>query len=136
MIKNNSDNSKIAVLAVDYHLVNFYLGLDNASYIVHPTNHNEDFIVDNLIEIGKIKDNELSRLVNEIKPDFILCSENYSNFNCEVSDWVIYPTEKKFIRKLVLMKLMLLQIFIFIGIHIKKFDFMRKLISQPINFYF
>ena len=99
LIKNNSDNSKIAVLAVDYHLVNFYLGLDNASYIVHPTNHNEDFIVDNLIEIGKIKDNELSRLVNEIKPDFILCSENYSNFNCEVSDWVIYPDGKKVYKK-------------------------------------
>ena len=36
-----------SIFALEYILVLFYLDKTNYSYIVHPTNHNEFFIIDN-----------------------------------------------------------------------------------------
>ena len=43
------------------------------SYIVHPTNHFQDYITDPLSEIGKVEKNEIENLFNS-KPDVIVCN--------------------------------------------------------------
>ena len=100
IIIENSKNLNPTILSLDYHLVNFYTGADNFSYIVHPTNHTETFITENLIYLNRIRENEISTLISLNKPDFIICSEDFENFNCEVSDWVIYESGNKVYKKL------------------------------------
>ena len=63
-----------SVLALDYNLVLYYLDKPNLSYVIHPTNHFEDFLYI-LIDINKIRENELKNLLLE-EPDVILCSSN------------------------------------------------------------
>lgn len=80
-----------SILALDYVLVLHYLEKQNYSYIIHPTNHFEDYIENTLIELGYIDKNEILKLVNE-GPDVILCNDtltirgqvkNFSSFNCD-----------------------------------------------------
>ena len=78
-------NSNYEVLAFDTLLVLFYLDKPNFSYIVHPTNHNEDFITDNLKNIGKSVDDEPKKLV-DLEPDVIMCSKNQI-IHCEIYDY-------------------------------------------------
>ena len=62
-----------SIFALEYVLVLFYLEKPNYSYIVHPTNHFEDYITEPLIKYGKISENNVEVLLNS-KPDVILCN--------------------------------------------------------------
>ena len=73
------------ILAFDSLLVLYYLDKPNFSYIVHPTNHNEEFITDNLRKLNLITKDEPERLVN-LEPDVIMCSNN-SIIQCEIYDY-------------------------------------------------
>ena len=84
---NDITKRSYTVLALDYHLINFYLKQDNFSYVVHPTNLEEEFITKKLIEMDKIQDKEISYLIQYKSPDVVICSEDMLDFNCEVSDY-------------------------------------------------
>ena len=73
------------ILAFDSLLILYYLDKPNFSYIVHPTNHNEEFITDNLRKLNLITKDEPERLVN-LEPDVIMCSNN-SIIQCEIYDY-------------------------------------------------
>ena len=81
------------VLALDRTLVLFYLDKQNYTYIVHPTNHFEEYIVDTLQSVGMIKKDYLSNILLYENPDVILCNQTYgegikhSLYNCAVSEY-------------------------------------------------
>jgi len=94
------ENKDYNVLAVDHVLLLFYLEKLNISYIVHPFNNFEPYIVDALVNTKKLKTNDYSHLSYyvELEPDVIICSPQTiidgsptkigSNiFNCEVTDY-------------------------------------------------
>ena len=62
---------------MDYVLVLYYLNKPNYSYIVHPGNHFEEFIVTELKDLKRIKSNEFSHISYYIEkePDVILCNQ-------------------------------------------------------------
>ena len=93
------------ILAFDYNLILYYLDKPNFSYIVHPSNHFEEFIITVLSDLNRIDENYISDLI-EKEPDVIICnprliirgvpteiSKISSYFNCEVSDY-----NKKYIK--------------------------------------
>ncbi len=71
--KNFSDD--FTVLALDKVIILFYLDKLNEAYIIHPTNHNEPFIIDNLTEYGFIDENILNTTLSK-NPNLIICSVN------------------------------------------------------------
>tara|TARA_B100001996_G_scaffold196150_1_gene150267 strand:- start:4851 stop:6566 length:1716 start_codon:yes stop_codon:yes gene_type:complete len=94
------DDKDYDVLAVDHLLVLYYLDKPNTSYIIHPYNNFEEYIVDALIETKLLKSNENSHLSYyiEMEPDVIICTpqaiiDGYPTevgsefFNCEVTDY-------------------------------------------------
>lgn len=94
--ENFSDN--IDILALDYVLVLYYLDQTNESYIVHPGNHYEDYIVETLIKFDKIQTNNFSHVsfLIEQEPDVILCNPtdiifgkavNRDFYNCSIDDY-------------------------------------------------
>ena len=79
------------ILALEYVLVLFYLDKPNYSYIVHPTNHFEEYIEQPLIQFDKIKKNNIEQLLFQ-KPDVIICNSmrihrgvptDNTNFKCD-----------------------------------------------------
>ena len=87
-----------SVLAVDKVLTLFYLEKQNISYIVHPFNHYETYIVDSLIQTKKLRTNKNSHLSFSIEqePDVVICLPTQiisgdpttsDIFNCEVTDY-------------------------------------------------
>ena len=54
-------------------MVLFYLDKLNHSYIVHPTNHFEDYISKPLERFGKIQENNIEKLLVE-KPEVVICN--------------------------------------------------------------
>ena len=97
--KNYSKN--FTVLAFDHLLLLYYLDKENESYIIHPYNNFDNFIVEILIESEKLKTNEMSHFSYYIEeePDVIVCNpraivagiptklDDPTFFNCEVSDY-------------------------------------------------
>ena len=94
------DGEDYDVLAVDHLLLLYYLDKPNTSYIIHPYNNFEEYIVEALVETGLLKTNENSHLSYyiELEPDVIICTpqaiiDGYptkvgSNFfNCEITDY-------------------------------------------------
>lgn len=86
------------ILALDYVLVLYYLDRTNESYIVHPGNHYEDYIVDTLLKFDKIKTNNFSHVsyLIEQEPDVIICNPTYiilgkavnrDFYNCAIDDY-------------------------------------------------
>jgi hypothetical protein len=78
------------ILALEYVLVLFYLEKPNYSYIVHPTNHFEEYINKPLERFEKIEKNNIDMLLAR-KPDVIICNTirihrgvptDNENFNC------------------------------------------------------
>ena len=69
------DNKDISILALDNLLILFYLEQNNDIYIVHPTNHNEYFMIDNLIKENIINDNYIEQSF-ENNIDLIICSSD------------------------------------------------------------
>lgn len=83
------------VLALNNVLVLHYLDKPNYSYIVHPSNHFEEFIVDVLIDLEKIDSNHISTMLNS-EPDVIICNNKMiirgeptkiDTYNCAVDDY-------------------------------------------------
>jgi hypothetical protein len=83
------------ILALDYLIILEYLQKPNYSYIVHPSNHFEDFIVETLISLEKIEENHISAMLNK-QPDVIICNPRMiirgdptkiDSYNCEVDDY-------------------------------------------------
>ena len=86
------------ILALNYVLVLYYLDKPNFSYIVHPSNHFEDYIVNELLKQGKIKTNEFNHVSYYIEqePNVIMCNptmiirgnvEKTDFYNCGVGDY-------------------------------------------------
>ena len=69
------NNKDISILALDNLLILFYLEQNNDIYIVHPTNHNEYFMIDNLIKENIINDNYIEQSF-ENNIDLIICSSD------------------------------------------------------------
>ena len=71
-----SESSKITdfnILALDFHLVLFYLEKPNYAYIIHPTNHFDKTITDGLKKLDLISEDNIDLLLQE-KPDVIICN--------------------------------------------------------------
>ena len=84
------------VLALDHTLILYYLDKPNYTYIIHPSNHAEDYIVKTLASLGKINENYLEEILLYQNPDVILCSARMivkgnptknTLFNCAVDDY-------------------------------------------------
>ena len=61
-MNKNYEVENLNVLALDHTLLLFYLDVPNYSYIVHPTNNNEEFVVKNLLELKRINKNYVNYL--------------------------------------------------------------------------
>ena len=87
------NNKDLSILALDNLLILFYLEQNNDIYIVHPTNHNEYFMIDNFINGNIIKSNYIEEsLQNNI--DFVICSANKEeNLYYEINDQNFLCTE-------------------------------------------
>tara|TARA_B100000989_G_scaffold166659_1_gene124609 strand:+ start:23715 stop:25439 length:1725 start_codon:yes stop_codon:yes gene_type:complete len=72
-IDNEFENKNYTILALDFVLVLHYLDKTNYSYIVHPTNHYQDYITDVLVDLGTIEENHVYKSISE-KPDVIICN--------------------------------------------------------------
>ena len=74
-LMEEANNSDLSILALDNLLILFYLDQNNDTYIVHPTNHNEFFIIDNFINENIINANYIEQSL-EKNIDFVICSTN------------------------------------------------------------
>ena len=72
-IKERQVDNNYSVLALEYVLILYYLDKENYSYIVHPTNHFEEYITKPLYRFGYIENNQIDNLLKE-EPDIILCN--------------------------------------------------------------
>ena len=97
-ILSELETNDFNVLALDYVLVLYYLEKPNVSYIIHPGNHYEDFILKELYRMKKIQKNEFSHISYyiELEPNVILCNpvgiisgkaEKLDFYNCSVDDY-------------------------------------------------
>ena len=86
------------ILALDYVLILYYLEKENMSYIIHPSNHNEDYIVNELLRLNKIKTNEFNHVsyLIEKEPKVFLCNSKIISggevikldfYNCAIDDY-------------------------------------------------
>ena len=92
------EDNNYTVLAFDHVLVLHYLQRQNFSYLVHPSNNFEDYILNELINLNLLQTNESSHFSYYIEkePDVIICNSKsivsgnvvkLDDYNCEVSDY-------------------------------------------------
>tara|TARA_B100000579_G_scaffold432879_1_gene450557 strand:+ start:51 stop:1730 length:1680 start_codon:yes stop_codon:yes gene_type:complete len=84
------------IFALDYLFILHYLEKENYSYIVHPMNHFADFITDVLIDLNKIPEDNVNKLISE-EPDVIICNTTMiingvetridNDYNCEITEY-------------------------------------------------
>ena len=97
-IDSKFENKNYTVLAFDHVLILHYLQKQNVSYLVHPLNNFEDYIVDELINLELLKTNESSHFSYYIEkePDVIICNPQsiidgnpvkFEDYNCEITDY-------------------------------------------------
>ena len=97
-IDSKFENKDYTVLAFDHVLILHYLQKQNVSYLVHPLNNFEDYIVDELINLDLLKTNESSHFSYYIEkePDVIICNPQsiidgnpvkFEDYNCEITDY-------------------------------------------------
>ena len=110
-ISNNLDD-EFTILTLDHVLILFYLDRNNEIYIIHPTNHNEYFILNNLINGNFIDEEYLKDSLNS-NPNVLICSNNDKGeifyviesikyFSCSkeyLSSYLVYEFEKNVIKK-------------------------------------
>jgi hypothetical protein len=95
---DNNFISDYEILAMDYVLILYYLNIPNNSYIIHPGNHYEQYIVEELLDLNKIKTNEFSHIsyLIEQEPEVIICNSTdiisgvavkRDFYNCAVDDY-------------------------------------------------
>ena len=63
--KEFNDFQDYDVLALEYVLILYYLEKPNYAYIIHPTNHFQDYITNVLIEYELIEVNNVMKLLNK-----------------------------------------------------------------------
>ena len=85
LIYKNYEVEKLNVLALDHTLLLFYLDVPNYSYIVHPSNNSEEFVVKNLLKLKRINKDYINYLL-ETEPDILICSNN-TFCNPEIADY-------------------------------------------------
>ena len=92
------EDDDYSVLAFDHVLVLYYLQKPNESYIIHPFNHYEDYILDELKDLNLLMTNETSHFSYyiELEPDVIICNSQaivdgdpvvLDSYNCEIHDY-------------------------------------------------
>ena len=92
------EDDNYTVLAFDHVLVLHYLQKQNFSYLVHPSNNFEEYILNELINLNLLQTNESSHFSYYIEkePDVIICNSKsivsgnvvkLDDYNCEVSDY-------------------------------------------------
>ncbi len=97
-ISSNFEDANYDILALDSVLVLYYLEKPNFSYIIHPSNHFENYIVNDLIRLNKIKTNSFSHIsyLIEKEPEVIICNgrmiirgkvEDVDFYNCAIDDY-------------------------------------------------
>tara|TARA_B100000003_G_scaffold200166_2_gene206748 strand:- start:524 stop:1096 length:573 start_codon:yes stop_codon:yes gene_type:complete len=95
---DNNFISDYEILAMDYVLILYYLNIPNNSYIIHPGNHYEQYIVEELLELNKIKTNEFSHIsyLIEQEPEVVICNSTdiisgvavkRDFYNCAIDDY-------------------------------------------------
>ena len=72
-IESYFETDDFNILALDYVLILYYLDKPSYSYIIHPTNHYQEYITKPLQQIGLIEKNEIQKLFNN-NPDVIICN--------------------------------------------------------------
>lgn len=72
-IESYFETDDFNVLALDYILILYYLDKPSYSYIIHPTNHYQEYITRPLQQIGLVEKNEIQKLFKN-KPDVIICN--------------------------------------------------------------
>ena len=68
-----------SAIALEDHLILFYLGIGSDNYIVHPSNYQKTSYTDSLLRAGYIKENELLHLIEDGSTDLLICSENFTD---------------------------------------------------------
>lgn len=97
-INKEINNEDFTILAFDHLLILYYLQKQNSSYIIHPYNHYEEYIVSSLIKSNLLVSNEVSHFSYYIEkePNVILCNPwtivlgnptQFEGINCEISDY-------------------------------------------------
>ena len=97
-IKSALNKEEFTVLAFDHLLILYYLEKQNSSYIIHPYNNYEEYIVSSLINSNLLVSNEISHFSYYIEkePDVIICNPwtivlgnptQFDGLNCEISDY-------------------------------------------------
>lgn len=92
------EDKSYSVLAFDHVLVLHYLQKPNTSYLIHPFNNYENYILNELISLGKLKTNVASHFSYYIEqePDVIICNPIaiidgdpvvLDTYNCEITDY-------------------------------------------------
>tara|TARA_X000001036_G_C20687730_1_gene808290 strand:+ start:181 stop:2016 length:1836 start_codon:yes stop_codon:yes gene_type:complete len=66
-------NNDYSILGLDNLILLFYLNKPNDLFIIHPTNHNENFIVNNLIKANIVKNDYLEQAIEQ-RPNVVVCS--------------------------------------------------------------
>lgn len=86
-------SSDYEILALEYVLVLFYLDKPNYTYIVHPTNHFEDYIAEPLKNYGYLQFDNINKALLS-QPDVVMCNPmrihkgvptDNINFDCNFS---------------------------------------------------
>ena len=72
-IESYFETDDFNILALDYVLILYYLDKPSYSYIIHPTNHYQEYITKPLQQIGLVEKNEIQKLFNN-NPDVIICN--------------------------------------------------------------
>lgn len=97
-IKSALNKEEFTILAFDHLLILYYLEKQNSSYIIHPYNNYEEYIVSSLINSNLLVSNEVSHFSYYIEkePDVIICNPwtivlgnptQFEGLNCEISDY-------------------------------------------------
>tara|TARA_X000000368_G_scaffold419078_1_gene422140 strand:+ start:9072 stop:10778 length:1707 start_codon:yes stop_codon:yes gene_type:complete len=98
VIDSSFEDDSYNIMALDSVLVLYYLEKPNFSYIIHPSNHFEKYIVDDLIRLNRIKTNSFNHIsyLIEKEPEVIICNgrmiiqgkvEDVDFYNCAVDDY-------------------------------------------------
>jgi hypothetical protein len=93
-IEKNFKDSDFKILAIDNLLLAFYLNKPTETYITHPTNHGDEYLIEILSKgTNKLSSNYLD-LAIESKPDVISCSvnENWTDYY-EFTESTIFKCE-------------------------------------------
>ena len=92
------DDEDYTVLAFDHVLLLYYLQKPNESYIIHPFNHYEDYIIEELKDLNLLETHGASHFSYyiELEPDVIICNSQaiidgdpvaLDSYNCEIHDY-------------------------------------------------